>query len=539
MDYHDDIYDFSTVEALLDSVGRFASEEIFPTNAKGDQQGLVYDPDSFAVKMPAGFNAVYQGIVSQGYSSIALPSDIGGGGSPQVLAYQVMEMLASTNISLSTCPLLTQGAVGVVNAFGSHEIKQQYLPKMVTGDWTGTMCLTEPQCGTDLGLIKSAAVADGDHYKISGTKIWITFGEHDMVDNIIHLVLAKLPDAPSGSHGISMFIVPKYRLDGSRNSAYCTGLEHKMGSKASPTCFMNFDQADGWLIGEPHKGMRAMFAMMNPARLSVGVQALGLSEIAYQVATTFAKDRRQSRSLDVSKRDMNEEADLILVHPDVRRMLLNVRCFNEGMRALTAFTAMCLDKGDTERAALLTPVIKSYGSDQGVAHVSEALQVLGGAGYTQDWMIEQFLRDGRITMIYEGTNGIQALDLVGRKLPKEQGKAMLALMAEMRQDASKLKGVCSEGLSMAIGELEKCNIWLMTHGLKDPEQVAAVASAYLNVFALTLVAWMWCKLSSSKESSYLRLGDYFTQQHLDKIKLYSTRVLAGKSIYFCLNDSEF
>jgi alkylation response protein AidB-like acyl-CoA dehydrogenase len=537
--YQHSVYDQKTAEALLESVGRFASEEIFPTNAIGDKVGLIYDPDSYSVKVPPSLNKVYQGIVSQGYSSIGLSAEIGGGGSPQVLAYQVMEILAASNISLSTCPLLTQGAVGVIDMFATPAIKQQYLPNMVSGVWTGTMCLTESQCGTDLGLIKSTAVSYGDHHKVSGTKIWITFGEHDLTENIIHLVLARLPSAPSGIHGISMFLVPKFRLDGSRNSAFCTGLEHKMGSKVSPTCFMSFDGAEAWLIGEPHKGMRAMFAMMNPARLSVGVQALGLSEIAYQVARTFAKDRRQSRSLDVNKRDMSADADVILVHPDVRRMLLNARCFNEGFRALVTYTAMCLDRGDMDRVALITPVIKSYGSEEGMASISDSLQVLGGAGYTQDWMIEQFLRDGRITMIYEGTNGIQALDLVGRKLPKNQGKAMLLLIQQMRTELSGGKGPCYEGLAMAIDELEKCNVWLLTNGLKDPEQVAAVAGSYLKIFALTLLSWMWCKLAASDEAIYANLSEYFLNQHLDKIKLYSKRLLRGKSIYFCLNDSDF
>ena len=412
------------------------------------------------------------------------------------------------------------------------------------------MCHTEPQAGTDLGLLTTRAEPFGDHYKLTGTKVWITFGEHNLTDNIVHLVLARLPDAPDGIKGISTFIVPKLLADGSRNPIFCGGTDHKMGIHASPTCVMNLEEAEGWLVGEPHKGMRSMFTMMNAARLQVGGEGVALGEASYQAALAFAQDRRQSRSLIKSKRDPNASADNILVHPDVRRMLLNVKSTTEGLRGLVAWISMSYDimhhSSDAaakqkagELVALLTPIIKSYGSERGFANISEAMQVMGGAGFTQDWPVEQFLRDERIAMIYEGTNHIQALDLVGRKLPMNGGALMRTFAGEVTALIRECAG--DEALAPFVaalkGESKRLNETTMAMGaaaMQDAEVVGAVASNYLNQFALVTLGYVWLKQLKAAlalpEDDTLRRGKFQTGRFFFELVLPEARCMPRRSL---------
>ncbi len=501
-------YDLETVAAMFEQTGSFFTETLLPLNRVGDQQGLKWDPETGAVTMPDGFKQAYSTMVENGFIGITGSEEFGGGGAPEAIGINIGEMTGSCNKSLSMCPGLTRGLVEAVAAHGTEEQKSAWLPKLVSGEWSGTMCLTEPQCGTDLGLIRTKAIADGDAYRLSGTKIWITFGEHDLTENIVHLVLARLPDAPEGIKGISCFIVPKVTLDGQRNNIKCVGLEHKMGINASPTCVMELDNAIGYLVGEPHKGMRSMFVMMNSARLHVGVEGVALSEIAYQTALAFAKDRRQSRALDPARREDGTSADNILVHPDVRRMLLNVKSTVEGMRGLASWMAINIDlahyadgqvKEEAEDlVALLTPVIKGYCTEQGFESISEAMQVCGGAGYTTDWSIEQYMRDERIAMIYEGTNHIQALDLVGRKLPMNGGRAV-------RVFSSRITDIIRSGkedprmdefiqpLKAVSNALTETTMKLAERGMQDREIAGAVASNYLHLFGYCAMAYVWAR----------------------------------------------
>jgi alkylation response protein AidB-like acyl-CoA dehydrogenase len=543
-------YDLETTTALLEQSGTFMRETLLPINRRGDQEGLKWDPETGAVTTPDGFRAAYEATKENGYISLPGPEEFGGGGAPATLSVLVSEMMTATNKSFSMCPGLTFGLIEALEAHGSEEQKAFYLPKLVSGEWSGTMCLTEPQCGTDLGLIRTKAEPEGDYYRLSGTKIWITFGEHDMADNIVHFVLARLPDAPPGIKGISVFVVPKL-VDGKPNHIKCVGLEHKMGIHGSPTCVMEMEGSKGWLVGEPHKGMRSMFVMMNRARLFVGLEGVALAEIAYQTALEFAKDRRQSRALDPAKRDPNAAADTILVHPDVRRMLMNVKCTTEGMRGLGVWACVHLDRSthhpdENERQrsddlmALLTPVIKSYFTERGFANVSEALQVCGGAGYTQDWSIEQYLRDVRIAMIYEGTNHIQALDLVGRKLPLHGGRLLQVFQAEVtglirsckeREELSEFV----DGLKAASKQLTEVTMELAQKGVQDPEEAGAVASNYLNLFALTALAFSWlhqARHAADNEgplsATKLKTARYFFRMILPERETFARLVRAGK-----------
>ncbi len=500
-------FDLETVMSLLEQGGAFAEQVLLPINRSGDQQGVRWNPESGEVTTPDGFREAYAQLKESGFIGMSGDPEFGGSGSPETVAILLGEMSTACNKSLMMCPGLTRGLVEALEEHGSEEQKALYLPKLLSGEWAGTMCLTEPQCGTDLGLVRTRAVADGDHYRLTGTKIWITFGEQDLTENIVHLVLARLPDAPEGIKGISCFIVPKVTPDGRRNGIRCTGLEHKMGIHASPTCVIDMEDAEGYLIGEPHKGMRTMFVMMNAARLHVGVEGISAAEIAYQTALAFARDRRQSRSLDPAKQEKGESADTILVHPDVRRMLLDQKSTTEAMRALAIYLAMHLDVSKhhpdekvreeaEDLVALLTPVMKAYGTERGFYNASLAMQVCGGSGYTRDWSIEQYLRDVRIAMIYEGTNGIQALDLVGRKLPKAGGRLMQAFQGRITgfiREARDIEGMGEfvDPLKSAAKELTAVTMELATKGMSDPEEAAAIASNYLELFALTTLAFMW------------------------------------------------
>ncbi|MEM9810198.1 MAG: acyl-CoA dehydrogenase family protein, partial [Pseudomonadota bacterium] len=423
--------DKDTIDAFLEEAGKWHRDVLAPLNRVGDVEGAQRNDDG-SVTTPTGFKDAYKQFCENGFGALAMDPNYGGQGLPVTLAYAINEMTSSANQAFAMYPGLSAGAWRAIHAAASDEQKQTYLPKMTTGEWTGTMNLTEPQCGTDLGLIRTKAVPQDDGtYKISGQKIWISAGEHDMADNIIHLVLARIEGAPEGIKGISLFIVPKFMVgeDGSlgeRNNVSCGGLEEKMGIHGNATCVMNYDEATGFLVGEEHKGMRAMFIMMNEARLGVGMQGYSAAEVAMQNAAAFARDRLQSRSVTGVKAP-DKPADPIIVHPDVRRMLMDTRAFVEGARALTYWAALhedmshkAPDEGDRQKSndymALLTPVIKAYMTDKGSKGANDSLQVFGGSGYTEEWGMSQFVRDVRIALIYEGTNGIQALDLVGRKL---------------------------------------------------------------------------------------------------------------------------
>ncbi len=551
-------------KAIMEEASKLSEQVLLPVNAIGDRQGCSYNPEDHSVTTPEGFRAAYQQYKEGGWSALSAHPDFGGQGLPHLLKIIVDEMICSSNMSIGMYPGLSHGAIDCLTHHGSDFLQSEYLPKLVAGEWTGTMCLTEPQCGTDLGLLATKAVpADDGAYKISGTKIWITGGENDLVDNIVHLVLAKLPDAPEGSRGISLFLVPKILQDGSRNTAFCGGLEHKMGIKGSATCVMNFEEAKGWLVGEPNKGLKCMFTMMNAARIMVGIQGLGLSETAYQVSLGFAKDRLQSRAPSGAVKP-ELKADPIIVHPDVRRMLLRQKSIVEGARAMAYWTGLHLDlshahadekqrekSGDIVQ--LMTPIVKSFLTDEGYNSCDQALQSMGGAGFTQDWPVEQLLRDGRISRIYEGTNGIQALDLVGRKLPMHNGRLVRTYFAELQtllEDVSSKEHL--ESCKVFITTLQKTLGWLVANASTDPEQAAAGATPLLRMFALTTLAVMWAKMAAQSEtketsekydnaflSGKQKTADHFFRLFQPEMDALAQDVTAGKATLLAFHEDEF
>jgi len=545
-------FDLEMVMSLIEQTGVYAKEQMLPANRAGDEEGLGFDPATGAVKVPSPFPGLYKAFREGGFGSLLFPAEVGGSGGPTTLAAAFNEYFVSGNKSFSMLLGLNHALGEAILGFGTEEQKQEWLTKLVSGEWAGTMCLTEPQCGTDLGLIATKADPNDDgSYKLNGTKIWITFGDHDLTDNILHLVLARLPDAPPGIKGISSFIVPKFNKDGSRNPITCTGLEHKMGIKASPTCVMSMEDATGYLIGEPHKGMRTMFVMMNSARLLVGIEGIALGQIAYQTALEFAKDRRQSRSLNPERNEPNEKADNILVHPDVRRMLLNIKSTNEGMRAMATWIAMNIDishhhadEAERQKAddlvGLITPIIKGFCTERGFANISDAMQVTGGAGYTTDWSIEQYMRDSRIALIYEGTNHIQALDLVGRKLPKGGGRlyqtwaGMMQELVESTESDESTKDLHAD-LKSAADTLNEMTMTLSMRGMEDPEFAAATASNYLKMFGYVVLAQMWvqmAKSAASREGDWYRTREKLARYYFKNVlpEMYSLKplILAGK-----------
>ena len=551
-------------DAILEEAAKLAENVLAPLNGPGDQQGCQYDPQTKAVTVPQGFKQAYKQFAEGGWTALACSPEFGGQGLPHVLNMLVEEMICSANLSLGMYPGLTHGAINALTEHGSRELQDQYLAKLISGEWTGTMCLTEPQCGTDLGLIRTRAVPQADgSYAVTGTKIWITGGEHDMVDNILHLVLAKLPDAPDSVKGISLFLVPKFLADGSRNPAFCGGLEHKMGIKGSATCVMNFEGAQGWLIGEANKGLKCMFTMMNSARLMVGMQGLGVAESAYQISLGFAKERLQSRSL-LGPKSPEKPADSILVHPDVRRNLLRQKVMIEGCRALAYFTGLHLDVAHSHPDAqvreqaddlvqLLTPVVKSFLTDEGFNCANDGLQVLGGSGYTQDWGIEQLVRDARITRIYEGTNGIQGLDLVGRKLALGGGRAVRSYFALLNGWLqANPQAPHAAAVAKALQQLQKATLWIASEGMKDAEQAGAAATPYLRLFALTSLAWFWSRMAqvaseqlaagSSETAFYgakLKSADFYVARVLTETDGLLAEVLAGKASLMAFSEDEF
>ena len=531
------------VDQILETGGKFASEVLFPLNKVGDAQGCKRAEDA-SVKTPDGFPDAYKQFVENGWPLLSKTPEMGGQGLPNALSIAISEMMSSANMAFAMYPGLTSGAYEALMAGGSDEQKQKYGPKMATGEWAGTMNLTEPQCGTDLGLIKTKAVPQEDgSYKITGQKIWISGGEQDLTDNIVHLVLARIEGAPEGIKGISLFVVPKYMVkeDGSlgeRNALSCGGLEEKMGIHGNATCVMNYDGATGWLGGDEHKGMRTMFVMMNEARLGVGLQGLAQAEVAYQNAADFARERLQSRAL-TGPAAPDKPADPIIVHPDVRRLLMDTKSFVEGGRLFTYWTALhgdLLHKSPDEKMkekagdymALMTPVVKAFLTDRGLKACNDALQLHGGTGFTREQGVEQFVRDVRIALIYEGTNGIQALDLVGRKLAANGGRAVFTFFAEMDDFIGQHEGneemkPFVEGLSQAKAELQDATTWLMQNGMSNFNNAGAASTDYLHLFGLTALGFMWAKMAEAALEK--RGDDPFYDDKLVTGRYYMSRIL--------------
>lgn len=499
------------VEAVLREAGRVAEEVFFPLNQVGDQEGCTRHDDG-TVTTPKGFKEAYEQYKEGGWMGLGFPEEFGGQNLPYTLHTAVGEYFSSANMAFAMYPGLTQGAMAAIEVHGSQEQKETYLPKMVEGIWTGTMNLTEPHCGTDLGLLRTKAVPQGDGtYKISGQKIFISAGEHDMSDNIIHLVLARIEGAPEGVKGISLFIVPKYKVNedgslGEKNGVSCGSIEHKMGIHGNATCVMNYDDAVGTLVGEEHKGLKAMFIMMNEARLGVGLQGLSISEIAYQNAVAYAKDRLQGRALSGAKHE-DKKADPIIVHPDVRRNLMTIRAFNEAGRAFILWAALKSDVAhrgaDAEEAelseemmGLLTPVIKGVLTDKGFDHAVMAQQMYGGHGYVEEWGMSQYVRDARIAMIYEGANGIQALDLVGRKLPAKGGRAIQAFFKEVGEFCEENRNneamaPFTKGLKKGLNDLQAATMWFVQNAMAKPDNAGAGSHDYMHLFGLVALGYMW------------------------------------------------
>ncbi len=515
MPRHQDV-DADTINAILEEGGKFASEVSFPLNISGDTEGCSLNRETHEVTTPTGFKAAFAKYVEGGWPALSADPAYGGQGLPIVVNQGFYEMLNSANQAWTMYPGLTHGAYECLHAHGTDAQKAMYLPKLTSGEWTGTMCLTEPHCGTDLGLLRTKAEPQADGtYRLTGQKIFISAGEHDFVPNIVHLVLARLPDAPVGSKGISLFIVPKYQVKadgslGARNGIYCGGLEHKMGIHGNATAQMVLDGAVGTLVGQPNKGLQAMFVMMNAARIGVGMQSLGLTEVAFQNALAYAKDRIQSRSLTGPKQK-DKPADSILVHPDVRKMLLTAKAYAEGGRALNLFCALLIDrelnhpdekvrKDSAELVALLTPIVKAFITDNGHIATNACLQVFGGHGFIKEWGMEQFVRDNRINMIYEGTNTIQSLDLLGRKVLGNNG-ATLKKFGKMVAQLVEEEGV-NEKMAEFINplaylgdQMTKFTTELGFKGFQNADEVGAAAADYLRVAGHLVFGYFWARMA--------------------------------------------
>jgi alkylation response protein AidB-like acyl-CoA dehydrogenase len=526
------------VDQILDEAARFAVNELLPLNARGDRERARLEAG--AVRTPEGFKEAYRKFVDGGWHGLQLPPEWGGQGLPWTVATAVWEMWNSANLSFCLCPILTQAGVELLLRHGTEAQRQRYLPKLVSGEWTGTMCLTEPQAGSDVGALRTRAAREGDHYRIRGTKIFITYGEHDLTENTIHMVLARTPDAPAGTRGISLFLIPKFLVEvdgslGARNDLRCVSLEHKLGIHAAPTCVMSFgdrEGAIGWLVGEEQGGMQAMFTMMNTARLAVGLEGLALAERAYQGALAYARDRVQGR-----RRSGGTEAPTrIIEHPDVRRMLVTMKTEIEAMRALAYSAAAALDRSIREpdagrraeaegRLALLIPLVKAWCTDLGFEIASSALQVHGGMGYIEETGIAQHLRDARIAMIYEGTNGIQALDLAGRKLRLAEGALPWQLFAELREDLAALApGGAADlqpSLATALDDLEEVTRWLQAEHGNDPDAAAAGATPYLRMLATTLGGFLLTRAAIRARAAGHPLAD----AKLASARFYVTQLL--------------
>ena len=561
------------VGAILEEGGRFSSEVLAPLNRIGDEEGCTRHADG-SVTTPTGFKDAYKQFCEGGWTTLSAPEEYGGQGLPQVLASAVSEYVLSANQAFEMYHGLTAGAIASLLVKGTDEQKQMYVPNMVSGKWTGTMNLTEPHCGTDLGLIKTKADPNADgSYALRGTKIFISSGEHDLAENIIHLVLAKIAGAPDTVKGISLFVVPKFLVNedgslGERNPVSCGSIEHKMGIHGNSTCVMNYDGAKGWLVGEPEKGLAAMFIMMNAARLGVGMQGLAMGEVAYQNAVMYAKDRKQGRALKPEDRDPDAKADNLFVHPDVRRMLMEGKAFNESARALILWGALQVDlshQAQTEEErqssddliSLLTPVIKGYLTDRGFETAVNSQQVFGGHGYIREWGMDQFVRDARIAQIYEGTNGVQAMDLVGRKIGKDGGRAIRAFFDLLGRDIADAKAAgdpagIATPLEGAVQHLQAATMWLAQNGMADPNNAGAGAYAYMQLMGLVSLGWMWLKMAGVSARIKDQAGEdkgfhetkiitarYFAQRELVAASTLRKKVEAGAESLMALPVEAF
>ncbi|CDM56390.1 MULTISPECIES: acyl-CoA dehydrogenase C-terminal domain-containing protein [Rhizobium] len=561
------------VEAILGEAAKVAEEVLFPLNHSGDQEGCVRHEDG-SVSVPKGFKDGYDAYCQGGWTGLAVPEEFGGQGLPYALHAAVGEYTSAANMSLMMYPGLTQGAIAAILVHGSDEQKQTYLPKMVSGEWSGTMNLTEPHCGTDLGLLRTKAVPQADgSYKLSGQKIFISAGEHGMTDNIVHLVLARIEGAPEGTKGISLFIVPKFMVTadgtpGERNAVSCGAIEHKMGIHGNATCVMNYDEATGFLIGAENKGLSAMFVMMNEARLSVGLQGLAISEIAYQNAVNYARERIQGRSLSGPKAP-DKKADPIIVHPDIRRSLMTIRAFNEAGRAFLLWTALksdiahrSADEKDRQTAddilGLVTPILKGVLTDKGFDHAVMAQQVFGGHGYIEEHGMSQYVRDARIAMIYEGANGIQALDLVGRKLGQNGGRAVMALFKEIGDFCEENRNdeqmtFFTKNLKKGLNDVQAATMWFMPHAMAKPDNAGAGSTDYMHLFGIVVLGYMWAKMAKAAEDglangdspreSYLRnklvTARFFMERIMPETALRKARIETGAETMMTLAAEAF
>lgn len=559
--------DAGTADAILEEAAKVCEQVIAPLSREADEQGCRWS--SATVTTPEGFKAAYQTYCEGGWSALGGNPQYEGMGMPKTLTSMVEEMVQGADLAFGLCPMLTTGAAVAIDSHADESLKQTYLPHLYSGQWSGTMALTEPHCGTDLGMIRSRAVPNEDgSYKITGTKIFITWGEHDMVENIVHLVLAKLPDSPEGSRGISMFLVPKFIPDaegniGERNAVTCGSIEKKMGIKASATCVMNFDGAKAWLIGEPNRGLASMFTMMNYERLGVGVQGVSVAQASYQTALAYAKDRLQGRSASGAK-SPDKPADSLLVHADIRRMLLTMKAWNEGSRAFYIYLAKWLDlakhggsvveQARAEKlAALLTPICKAFMTDVALETTILGQQILGGHGYVREWGQEQRVRDVRITQIYEGTNGIQALDLIGRKTIATEGKYLALFVEDIMEHIENTKStagveVYHEPLLASLKVLQTTTDDILKQSARDVEASGSAAVDYLEMCGLVTYAYMWSLMASAVlasgvsndfEQAKLHTANFYYIKMLPKIHTLSARIAAGSSSLMDISEQQF